>query len=280
MAGDQRTQIRGGTGIFTGKPAYVWISNQIGNTGMLTGQIEDEQHHDAAVQPESACLLAGHGHRRAGVQPRARATDPDFKFPQAWRSNIGVDRLLPWGLVATGEFLYNRDVNGIYYLNANLPGAQSSFAGVDNRPRWTGVACAAAGQVGPCVTRINNAPGNQVTAAYVLQNQDIGRSWSLAEPGRVADGGSAVKGAYSYGVSRNTVDASAPRRAPGRRSRSRATQTIPACRIRRTRRASGLRQRVLSKRVLRPGRHHGVGVLGGADQPNSPPTPATSLPAT
>ena len=27
----------GGTGIFTGRPAYVWISNQIGNTGVLTG---------------------------------------------------------------------------------------------------------------------------------------------------------------------------------------------------------------------------------------------------
>ena len=31
------TQVRGGTGIFTGRPAYVWISNQIGNTGVLTG---------------------------------------------------------------------------------------------------------------------------------------------------------------------------------------------------------------------------------------------------
>jgi hypothetical protein len=29
--------VRGGTGVFTGKPAYVWISNQIGNTGVLTG---------------------------------------------------------------------------------------------------------------------------------------------------------------------------------------------------------------------------------------------------
>ena len=33
----QHTQIRGGTGVFTGQPAYVWISNQIGNTGVLTG---------------------------------------------------------------------------------------------------------------------------------------------------------------------------------------------------------------------------------------------------
>ena len=37
VAGDRRTQVRGGTGIFTGPPAYVWISNQIGNTGVLHG---------------------------------------------------------------------------------------------------------------------------------------------------------------------------------------------------------------------------------------------------
>ncbi len=62
-------------------------------------------------------------------------TDPDFKFPQTWRSNIAVDQRLPWGLIGTGEFLYNRDVNGIYYINANLPAAQTAFVGADNRPR-------------------------------------------------------------------------------------------------------------------------------------------------
>ena len=34
---NRSTQVRGGTGIFTGKPLFVWISNQIGNTGVLTG---------------------------------------------------------------------------------------------------------------------------------------------------------------------------------------------------------------------------------------------------
>ena len=36
---NQRTQVRGGTGIFTGPPLYVWISNQLGNTGVLIGEI-------------------------------------------------------------------------------------------------------------------------------------------------------------------------------------------------------------------------------------------------
>ena len=37
---DRTTQVRGGTGLFTGKPPYVWISNQIGNTGVLTGFLD------------------------------------------------------------------------------------------------------------------------------------------------------------------------------------------------------------------------------------------------
>ena len=37
LTNDQKTQLRGGTGLFSGKPPYVWISNQIGNTGVLYG---------------------------------------------------------------------------------------------------------------------------------------------------------------------------------------------------------------------------------------------------
>ena len=39
-SGNRNLQVRGGTGIFTAPPAYVWISNQIGNTGVLTGFLD------------------------------------------------------------------------------------------------------------------------------------------------------------------------------------------------------------------------------------------------
>ena len=35
--GARRRRFAAAPGIFTGRPAYVWISNQIGNTGVLTG---------------------------------------------------------------------------------------------------------------------------------------------------------------------------------------------------------------------------------------------------
>ncbi len=137
VRGDVTTQIRGGTGIFTGRPAYVWISNQIGNTGVLTGfeQIDatntrpfnpDPNRYKPTTPPTGAPAAAY----------ELALTDADFKFPQIWRSNVAVDQRLPGNITATGEFLYNKDVNGIYYINANLPAAQSTFAGADNRPRW------------------------------------------------------------------------------------------------------------------------------------------------
>ena len=42
VSGDQKTQIRGGTGVFTGQPLYVWISNQLGNTGVLQGSTSND----------------------------------------------------------------------------------------------------------------------------------------------------------------------------------------------------------------------------------------------
>jgi hypothetical protein len=206
VTGDKSTQIRGGTGIFTGKPIYVWISNQIGNTGMLTGTIDtrgDTTKYPFNPNPD-AYKPAATGNPPASAS--IAVTDPNFRFPQVFRTNIALDRRLPWDLVATGEFIYNRDVNGMAYFNANLPAAQSAFTGVDGRPRWTGLSCSAP-TVGPCQSAINNAAGNQVTQNIVLSNQDVGRSWLFsASVMKPLWHGLQFKSAYSYGETRNTVD--------------------------------------------------------------------------
>jgi hypothetical protein len=186
---NRTTQIRGGTGVFTGRPAYVWISNQIGNTGVLTGF---EQLDNTFARPWNPNPDAYKPSDVTGAPASAyelALTDPDFRFPQLWRSNVAVDQRLFWGMTGTAEYIYNRDVNGVYYINANLPAAQMTFAGADARPRWT-----------------NNRIHSNVSNAVVLKNQDVGRSWNLA--GTLAKNfrGGFVKGAYSYGEAKNTVD--------------------------------------------------------------------------
>jgi hypothetical protein len=200
VLGDRTTQVRGGTGVFSGRPAYVWISNQIGENGMLTGFIDAR----GAATRNYPFNPNPHAYRPANVTGAPATsyglafTDPDFKFPQVWRSNIAVDQRLPWGVIGTAEFIYGKDVNGVYYINANLPAAQTAFVGVgaggDTRPRWTS-------------NRINNQAGNQVTGAFVMKNQNIGSSWhasgSLEKP---FASGLFVKAAYAYGEAKNTID--------------------------------------------------------------------------
>jgi hypothetical protein len=204
--GDQTTQVRGGTGLFSGRPAYVWISNQIGNTGVLIGELK-------VTSPTTAYPFTTDPSRYKGEPTGANAssyqlnvTDPDFKFPQVWRANVAVDRKLPWGIISTTEFLNAKDINGIYYYDANLPAAQSAFTGVDQRPRWVGTSCNTP-TAGPCATRINNAAGNVITAAYVLRNTDEGRSWNFAQSlNKQTAFGLSLRGAYSYGKSQSISD--------------------------------------------------------------------------
>lgn len=186
-----RIQVRGGTGIFTARPAYVWISNQIGNNGMLTG-FEDTTgttrpfHPDPSKWKQPATGLPAASYALA-------LTEPSFKFPQIWRTSGAVDVRIPFGLVAGAEYIYTKDVNGIYYINANLPAPNAAFTGIDPRPRWTG--------------SNSNRINTNISTAVVMKNQNVGRQWNASFTlERPFSNGLYVKGAYSYGEARNTVD--------------------------------------------------------------------------
>ena len=205
---DQTTQVRGGTGMFSGRPAYVWVANQVQNSGVLVGELIVDNTTAFPFNPNPDRYKPSNITGAPAPSYELNVTDPDFKFPQVWRSNIAVDRKLPGGIVSTTEFIYTRDINGMYFINANLPAAQSAFTGVDNRARWVGTSCAGP-TVGPCVTRLNNANGNQVTNAFVLKNGNVGRSWNFAQSlAKTTTFGLALRGAYSYGQSKNNVDPS------------------------------------------------------------------------
>jgi hypothetical protein len=191
VTGARTTQVRGGTGIFTGRPAYVWISNQIGNNGVLTGFEELNNTTTRPFHPDPNRYKPTNVTGAPASSYELALTDPDFRFPQLWRSNIAVDQRLPWGLVGTGELMYSKDVNGVYYINANLSAPNANFTGPDNRPRWTG----------------SNRINSNITSAIVLKNQDVGSSWNVAGSLEKPFGaGTFVKAAYSYGIARNTVD--------------------------------------------------------------------------
>jgi len=138
VKGEKKTQIRGGTGIFTGRPPYVFLSNQIGNNGVLTGFID--------VSGTAAANYGFTANPNQYFVPSTPTlpstfdlalTDPNYKMPQVWKNNLAVDQKLPWlGLVASVEVLYNKTINAVHYYNANLDKPVGTLLGADSRPLY------------------------------------------------------------------------------------------------------------------------------------------------
>lgn len=131
VTGDQKTQIRGGVGLFAGPPPFVWISNQASNNGVQFGSFSTTNvsfNNDINAYRPSA-----------GADNTAYNlvfTDKDFKYPQALKASAAIDRKLPGNVIATLEGTYSKDINAVYFQNVNLPATGVAFAGSDPRIRY------------------------------------------------------------------------------------------------------------------------------------------------
>jgi outer membrane receptor protein involved in Fe transport len=199
VTGDRKTQLRGGTGIFTGRPAFVWISNQVGNNGVLTGLINVDNTTAFPFSPDPRRHIPANPTLPSSFN--IAVTDPEFRFPQVWRTNLAVDQKLPGGIVGTLEFIYTRNVNQVYYIDANREPATQTFSGPDNRPRFPGSGLTGATQNN--AIRIND----NITDAIVLKNTNQGSAYTItARLEKNFDFGLNIMAAYNFGSSRNLID--------------------------------------------------------------------------
>ncbi|TPG32072.1 carboxypeptidase regulatory-like domain-containing protein [Flavobacterium pectinovorum] len=97
--GDATSQLRGGTGIFTGRIPFVWLGNQVSGAD------------DSFLQ----------------------IMDPDYKWPQVWRSSLGFDHRFKSNYILTLDLSYNKDINAVQVQNWGLKPPTGTLAGVDNR---------------------------------------------------------------------------------------------------------------------------------------------------
>ncbi|ADQ78971.1 TonB-dependent receptor plug [Paludibacter propionicigenes WB4] len=115
---DRTLQVRGGTGLFQGPPPFVWISNQASNSGMaLFGSISNGTGYKFspdinAYRPTSSGTLSS--------SYSINVTDPNFKFPQVWKSTLAVDKKL-FGWTVTVEGTYISNINASVFQNIALP---------------------------------------------------------------------------------------------------------------------------------------------------------------
>jgi hypothetical protein len=130
---DNTMQVRGGTGLFTGRLPFVWLGNQI-------------------AAPDAFFL---------------QAVDPDFQFPQVWRTNIGADKKFESGLILTGDVSYTKDINGAHVQHWGLASPSGNLQGVDNRPIYL-------------ATDVLTFDGNPGDGPFIFTNSNKGRIWNAS----------------------------------------------------------------------------------------------------
>ncbi|SNS98192.1 Carboxypeptidase regulatory-like domain-containing protein [Ekhidna lutea] len=147
VKGNKEIQVRGGTGLFTGRLPFVWIGNQVANPNSFFYNM----------------------------------TARDFKFPQVWRSSLGVDKNYNGGWVTSLDLAYTNDVNAMMVRNYGLGGSPQGTLNApgDDRRIYTN--------------------GQKINNAYIFTNTDKGRSFNASfEVKRNWENGLYTSIAYNY----------------------------------------------------------------------------------
>ena len=205
--GDGKLQVRGGTGIFSGTPPYVWLSNQAGNNGLLFGDLAKGRPFDgiALVTPTAADIKSS--------KMDLAVTDRDFKYPQLWKTNFAVDYSFGDGWIATVEMLYIKDLNAIYHRNIGLndPVGYVQEGSGKERPFFaTGVAT-------DSKTGLDYPTGYYITdrTTNVIQMKNTSKGYSFYTTLQLQKNfyhgvmkGLYLNGSYSFGKSKSVTDGS------------------------------------------------------------------------
>ncbi len=130
---NETLQLRGGSGLFSGRLPFVWVGNQVANPAFFF-----------------YCTTA-----------------PDFKLPQIWRTNLGIDKKLNSGWSTTLDLLYTKDINAQMTRNYGLIKPTGKLEGADKRPIYLPGDRA-------------QGPFGGATNAYVFTNTDLGYSFNAS----------------------------------------------------------------------------------------------------
>ncbi len=145
VKGDKQQQLRGGLGVFTGRLPFVWIGNQVQNVNSFFYTV----------------------------------VDPDFTFPQVFRSSIGYDRKFKHGLSTTFDFVYSKNINAIFAKNIGLKSPTGSLNGPGSRP----------------IYQASDISNN----AWSITNTNLGRTYNFtAQVNKTFENNLSLSLAYNY----------------------------------------------------------------------------------
>ena len=189
LTGEQRTQLRGGIGVFTSRVPLVWPGGAYNNNGLNRGTVfgADEFIPQWDRQPPG------------DINPNEAEPSGDvdlfaenFKLPQVLKFNIALDHKLPWGMIGNVDFIYNKTLNNVVYRNVNLRPSTESLEGTgDTRPIYNRR------------DEIDDTYGRIIWADNTNEGFTYNISASVTKP---FDNGFTGMIAYSYGMAKTIFD--------------------------------------------------------------------------
>ena len=128
--GDGRgTQIRGGAGLFTGRPPFAWLANAYQNTGLASAFLTCQRRNIGVPDPElvpgfdpgaPSPTICPDGRGAESATPIVTVFDSDFRFPRDFKASLAIDQRLPAGFVLSLEGIYTKAVNQISFEDLNI----------------------------------------------------------------------------------------------------------------------------------------------------------------
>lgn len=194
---DHTLLLRGGAGLFTGRVPFVWISNAYNNTGMESKSITINNPLTAVGEgfqfTSNPYDMVANGTIQAGDSGATINTlNKNFKYPQVFRVNLGLDKEFEGGWKFTVDALFSKTLNNVFFKNLAITSNNKVYA------------------VGPNVEA--SAPyytidSGKYYAIVALDNTNKGYTYSIS--GKVEksfDFGLNLMAAYTYGHSYSLND--------------------------------------------------------------------------
>lgn len=119
---DHTLLVRGGAGLFTGRVPFVWLSNVYNNTGMETKGVSIENPDLAGgkfpmTSTPMADVVESGLLQDAGGKQTINTINENFKYPQVFRANLGIDKTFEGGWTFTVDALFSKTLNNVFFKN-------------------------------------------------------------------------------------------------------------------------------------------------------------------
>lgn len=201
LKGDQKTIIRGGSGLFTGRIPFAWIGNAYILEGTTLGAMDLNPPVAGTQIPTDQTQFQNFATSKgAGARKEIDLIDNNFQMPRMWRSNLAVDFNLPKGYKLTLEAIYTKTIKDVMMKQINLKDS-SFYASYDinkQQPLYAG---------STTKTGTGNRVTNNFSSAYLITNTDQGERYQItAQLSKTYPFGLGFMAAYTYGQSKDVLN--------------------------------------------------------------------------